>query len=134
MTITTIYHLICYGMYKQLNNKEKEFCELDYSTEELEGYIQKQPHNPNYYFCAGLVAARILLENAKIVGEYNRALGAVSMFEDLIGVNKDEEYDRDVLREYLSNMSKSKLVELCIKLALGDQKTLDEMLEEDWDK
>ena len=50
------------------------------------------------------------------------------------GLNKDEEYDRDILREYFSNMSKSKLVELCIKLALGDQKTLDEILEEDWDK
>lgn len=134
MTTTTFYHLICYGMYRQLNSEEKEFCELDYSTEELEQYIQKQLHNPNYYFCAGLVAARILLENSKIIGEYNRALGAVSMFEDLIGVNKDEKYDRDVLREYFSDMSKSKLVELCIKLTLGDQKTLDEMLEEDWDK
>ena len=56
------------------------------------------------------------------------------MFKDLIELNKYEEYDRDVLREYFSNMSKSKLVELCIKLALGDQKTLDEILEEDWDK
>ena len=49
-------------------------------------------------------------------------------------LRKYEEYDRDVLREYFSNISKSKLVELCIKLALGDQKTLDEILEEDWDK
>ena len=134
MTVKMFYHMICSDMYRQLNDKEEQVVHQDYSTEELEKYIQKQPHNTNYYFCAGYVISKILPDHCMSVEEFNHVLGAVSMFKDLIGLNKYEEYDCDVLREYFSNISKSKLVELCIKLALGDQKTLDEILEEDWDK
>lgn len=34
-------------MYRQLNDKEEQVVHQYYSTEELEKYIQKQPHNTN---------------------------------------------------------------------------------------
>ena len=44
MPVKMFYHLICSDMYIQLNDKEEQVVHQDYSTEELEKYIQKQPH------------------------------------------------------------------------------------------
>lgn len=131
MTTREYYEVACYSLYQ--NYKEIDTnSTLDVDIHTIEEYIQKIPKNIMFYYKAGSISASLLSKVG--FSEYINAAGGIAMFEDLIGLNKDEEYDRDILREYFSNMSKSKLVELCIKLALGDQKTLDEMLEDDWDK
>lgn len=80
MNVDGYYEYACREMYRIMHNSSEQ---TSIELSEIEQYIKDAAHDPEYYVFAGM-AEYSALSGDKSTGEYNNALGGVSMFEDLI--------------------------------------------------
>lgn len=86
MNVSGYYDRVCREMYHIIcGNRNK----ADIQLERIEEYIMAATHDPEFYLFAGMAEYKVL-DGDKSVGEYNSALGGISLFEDLIGLDWDE--------------------------------------------
>lgn len=85
MNVDGYYEYACREMYRIMHSSSEQ---INIELSKIEQYIKDAAHDPEYYLFAGM-AEYSVLSGDKSIGEYNDALGGISMFEDLIEINRD---------------------------------------------
>lgn len=85
------YERMCREVYRIMSDNPN--VNVDIPFEEVLNKIKAYDRNPEFYFNSGIAAGNIICDISENEGNdaFNAACGGLYMFEDLLGLHKEDE-------------------------------------------